>query len=207
MRAALIFVFALSLGGCDRPPTARLSVRRLDGPRPPQVVVRCLADGLKRPLTYRWTFSPGVKPGGWSAPTDEPALLLQLPDVSPPGGEWATCDVASDDKRSLRATASLLPPHISDVPRAVRARGGGDVVTVRGSGFGSVRGPADGVFLASGAGKLVAADHACAEAAWSEQSVSACVPPSLPAGPWQLRLQVGDELALATAPLLLTRAR
>jgi hypothetical protein len=204
MRAPLI-VASLLLVACAQPPTARLAVRRLAGPRPAQAVARCLVAGLGRSVTYHWKLSPGLRPVGWSPPSDEAAILVTVGDVAPVGGAWAECTATSADGRSARVTGSLLAPRILSAPASLRAVGS-PLITVSGSGFGPARGDGgDGLYFASAAGQVVAADHSCRGAAWADGTVSACVPASLPAGRWQLRVQSGDELALSAAPLTLVR--
>jgi hypothetical protein len=204
MRAALVLLVASFLGSCTQPPSARITVRRLEGASPPPALVRCLVVGLKARVQYQWKLGPGVRSIGWRAPVDEPAQLLDVGGVASP---WVECDAADADGHTVKATAALMPPQISDSPRQLRARGVDDLVTVRGSGFPPAPGPDDGLYLVSERGTVVATDASCKGASWSQTVVSACVPPSLPAGAWQLRVQAGDGLALATAPLVVARDR
>jgi hypothetical protein len=197
MRAAPILT-AIFVAACARPPAAHISVRRLDGPRPPQVAARCRVDGLKPPIKYQWRFAPGAKQIAWGVPSDEPAALVQLPDA---GAAWAECVATGEGDVTVRAGASLIAPSIASAPASVKV---GDVVTVRGAGFGPSRNEDDALWFVPAFGAARAADHACKRASWSDTAVSACVPP-LDGGPWQLRVQAADALALATSPTRVTR--
>jgi hypothetical protein len=201
MRAALALSVVV-LGGCARPPAVHVSVRRLDGPRPPEVVLRCHADGLKPPIKYQWHLGPLAKQVGWSAPTDEPALLAQIPEAPPPGSVWAECVATGDDHVTVRASRALVPAAIAAAPTRARP---GELVTVRGSGFGPTRNLDDAIYFVPAWGAARAADHACKGASWSDGVVSACVPRDLAPGPWELRVQVGGELAIARAPVGVAR--
>lgn len=198
MRAAPLFT-AICLAACAPTPSARISVRRLDGPRPPQLWARCRADGLKPPIKYQWRLAPGVKPIGWGPPADEPTVFVQLPDGA---GSWVECAASGEGGVTARAAASLVPPAIRSAPAAVKA---GDVVTLSGVGFGPSRNDDDALWFVPAFGAARAADHACKRASWSDTAVSACVPPALDAGPWQLRVQASGALALAPAPTRVTR--
>jgi hypothetical protein len=168
------------------------------------VVARCEADGVKAPRELRWKLAPGVRVVGGNVPLQEPALLLTVGDPAPAAGAWAECTVTGKDGTIVKATASLLPPRIGGVmPVKTRAGAPRQLVTVRGNGFSPIRGNTDALYFVAGK-TVVAADHACAGAAWSDQAVSACVPAALPAGSWQLRVQAGEALALAPAPLQVT---
>ncbi len=213
MRAPLLplspLLIAVSLGGlgCSRVPTARVSVRRLEGPRPPQVVARCVVAGLGRPVQYQWKLAPGLRGVGWNVPTNEATILVQLPENAA-AVAWAECTASSGQdegksKRVVKATAALVPPRIAGAPKTAKPR---ELVSVRGGGFGPVRGDGDGLYFVSLGGEVRAADRDCAGAAWSDSAVSACVPPSLAPGSWQLRVQAGDELALAPTPLVIAAA-
>ena len=204
----LIGIFASALG-CSRVPTARVSVRRLEGPRPPQVVARCLVEGLARPIQYQWKLAPGLRGVGWNVPANEATILIQLPE-NVAAVTWAECTASEGSdanngksKRVVKATAALGPPRIASAPKAAKWR---ELVSVRGTGFGPVRGDGDGLYFVSARGDVRAADRGCAGAAWADALVSACVPPSLAPGSWQLRVQAGDELALAPAPLVVAAA-
>ncbi|MCU1283187.1 MAG: hypothetical protein JWM53_6733, partial [bacterium] len=68
LRAALLLNLILVAGGCSRTPVVRVEAHRLEGPRPPQVSLRCRAEGLKPPVKYQWRFPAGVKQIGWGVP-------------------------------------------------------------------------------------------------------------------------------------------
>jgi hypothetical protein len=205
MRAALVLLVASFLGGCAQPPTVRIVVRRLVGPRPAQAVVRCVTDGLKAPVELRWKLAPGVRVVGGNVPLHEAALLVQLSEPVPAGGAWVECTATGSDGRAAKATASLVRPRIGALmPSRTQAGALHELVTVRGNGFAPIRGNNDALYFVAGAA-AVAADHGCAGAAWSDEAVSACVPASLPPGTWQVRLQVGEALALAPISLAVTR--
>lgn len=195
--------------GCSRVPTARIAVRRLEGPRPPQVLARCLVEGLPHPIQYQWKLAPGLHGVGWNMPMTEATILVQLPPNADGGAvAWAECSATGGSdkaKRVVKATAALVPPRIASAPTSARP---GDLVSVRGSGFGPARGDSDGLYFVSLRGDVRAADGSCAGAAWADAAVSACVPASMPAGSrWQLRVQAGEELALALAPLVVAAAK
>jgi hypothetical protein len=194
MRAALL-VSAILVGGCSRPPAAQLTQRRLDGPRPPQLMLRCRATGLKPPVKYAWRFAPSVRQVGWQVPVDEAAMLVTIPDT-PPLPVWAECTATGEDKVEVRASRSLVAPTVTIASAAAH---GGELVSVRGEGFGPQRSAGDGLWLVPGWGRARALDHACKGASWSDSVVIACVPPSL-SGTYELRLQTGGELASAPAP-------
>jgi hypothetical protein len=200
-RSALI-VFAFVFGGCHRPPSAHIDVARLAGPRPPQVVARCVVDGLRPPVTYRWRLPPAVKQVGWSPPANEPAILVQIPNGAAPPGVWAACTAIGDGGTTVHATHALVMPLVTASPATARP---GQLVTVRGGGFGPSRGPDDGLWLVPRWGAARPADTACKGARWGADAVSACVPATLPAGIWQLRVQAGGELALGRQPVRVAR--
>jgi len=186
---------------CAGSPSARISERRLDGPRPPQAIIRCDTEGLPPPVKIAWKLPNEVKQVGWGVPSEnETALLIQVPD----SGGWAQCTATGKDGVVAKAERALSPPAITVAPAKLKP---GDKVTVRGSGFGRTRGPDDAVYLVPAWGAALPLDHQCKGAEWSDAAITACVPPSLPslAGPLQLRVQVGDELALAPAPLVAAR--
>ncbi|HEX4460401.1 MAG TPA: hypothetical protein VIA18_20630 [Polyangia bacterium] len=206
MRAPLLpfLLGSLAAFGCSRVPTARVAVRRLEGPRPPQVVARCLVEGLPRPIQYQWKLAPGLHGVGWNPPLNEATVLVQLPTNADSGAvAWAECSATGGDdkaKRVVKATAALVPPRIASAPKSAKPR---ELVTVRGNGFGPTRGDGDGLYFVSPRGDVHAADGNCAGATWADSAVSACVPASLaPGSRWQLRVQAGDELALTAAPLV-----
>lgn len=198
LRAALLLPLlfvALLASACARTPTVRVEARRLDGPRPPQLLLRCRVDGAKGLIKYQWRFSAGVKQIGWSVPSDEATALVQPAE---PAAGWAECAATIDDKLTLRAAHSLAPLTIATAPPTAKA---GELVTVRGGGFGPLPGDGDGIWLVPRRGAALPADHACKGATWNETVMSACVPASARGAAWQLRVQVGAELALAPKPL------
>src|SRR5258708_5010904 len=85
-----------------RPRAAQLPHRRLDGPRPPQLMLRCRATGLKPPVKYAWRFAPSVRQVGWQVPVDEAAMLVTIPDP-PTLPVWAECTATGEDKVEVRA--------------------------------------------------------------------------------------------------------
>jgi hypothetical protein len=198
-------LLAASLLSCAGSPSARITERRLDGPRPAQAIIRCVIDGrLAPPVKIIWKLHPDVKQIGWDVPSlDETALLVQIPDRGP---AWAECVAWGRDGVTVKAERALTPPAIASAPAKVKA---GELVTVRGSGFGRVRGDGDGIYLVPPWGAARPLDSACKGAAWSDASVSGCLSPSLaaslPAGPLELRVQAADELARAPQPLVVTR--
>jgi hypothetical protein len=198
LRAALLpqLLFAALLSSaCSRAPAIRVEARRLDGPRPAQLVLRCRVAGLKPPVKYQWRYAAGIRQAGATLPSDESVVLMTASD-SPTA--WAECAATSaDDKLTLRAAHSLAPLTISATPAAAKV---GELVTVRGGGFGPQPADGDGIWLVSARGKALAADN-CKGAAWGETAVSACVPTAARGAAWQLRVQVGGDLALAPKPL------
>ena len=198
-------LLAASLMSCAGPPSARITQRRLDGPRPAQAIIRCVVDGrLKPPVKIKWQLQPDVKQIGWGVPSDDEAeLLVQIPDRPP---AWAACTAWGSDGVTVKAERALTMPTIAAAPEKVKA---GERVTVAGSGFGRARGDGDGVYLVPAWGAARPLDHACKGAAWTDTSITACLPPSLaaslPAGPLELRVQAADELARAPRPLVVTR--
>jgi hypothetical protein len=190
--------------GCAGSPSARISERRLDGPHPAQAIIRCVTDGLKPPIKFQWKLEPSVKQIGWGVPSeDEESLLVQVLDrEAARAGEWARCTATGSDGVIVSAERSLNPPLITAAPVKARA---GEKITVRGSGFGPTRASDDAIFLVPAWGAAHALDHACKGAEWSESAITACLPPSLAAGPLELRVQSGGELARAAAPLVIAR--
>jgi len=172
-----------------------VEAHRLDGPRPPQWVLRCRAAGLKAPVTYHWRFPAGVKQIGWGAPQDEPDELVQ-PPPSPP--TWAECAATGADGVVLRAAHSLVPIAVSAAPATAKA---GELITVRGAGFGPAPSGGDGIWLVPAWGAALPADN-CKGAAWGEAAVSACVPAAARGRTFELRVQSNEELAIAPRPLV-----
>jgi hypothetical protein len=187
--------------GCAGRPSARITQEKLDGPRPTQVLVRCLADGLKPPVRIAWQMQRDVKQIGWGVPSeDEPALLVQVPDRE--GGAWVSC-VAFDARGNFaKAARSVIAPSVASAPAKVKP---GDVVTLRGAGFGPARGADDAVFVVPPWGATTRLDHACKQAAWNDGVIVACAPPSLATGNYELRVQAGGSLARAPAPIVVAR--
>jgi hypothetical protein len=184
---------------CAGSPSARISERRLDGPRPTQAIIACETEGLLPPVKIAWKLHADVHQVGFGVPSDnERVLLVQVPEKN----VWAQCAATGRDGVVVKAERALNPLAITSAPTKLKA---GDKVTVQGSGFGRARGPDDAVYLVPAWGAARPLDHQCKGAAWSESSITACLPPSLPSGPLQLRVQAGDELALVAAPLQVTR--
>jgi hypothetical protein len=195
VRAALT-LSAILLGGCTRTPFAHITQRRLDGPRPPQVMLRCRVSGLVPPIRYAWRFAPAVKQVGWQVPVDESVMLMTVPD-SPAQAAWAECTATGAGNVEVRAARALVAPVVTAAPVSAR---GGELVSVRGSGFGPSRNRDDAVWLVPAWGRARPLDHGCKGATWSDSHVSGCVPPSL-SGTWQLRVQAAGELAIAALPV------
>src|SRR5438309_897825 len=142
MRAALL-LSAILVGGCSRPPAAQITQRRLDGPRPPQVMLRCRTTGLEPPVKYAWRFAAPVKQVGWLVPVDEQAFLVTVPDP-PPQPLWAECTATGGGNVEVRASRALVAPSVKGAPARARA---GELVSVRGEGFGPSRSTGDAVWL------------------------------------------------------------
>jgi hypothetical protein len=196
-------LLAASVIGCAGSPSAHISEQRLDGPRPPQAIIRCETDGLTPPLKIAWKLPPEVKQIGWGVPSDnETALLVQVPGSSATG-MWAECTATGKDGVVVKVERSLNPPVITAAPAKIKR---GDKVTVRGSGFGRTRGADDAIYLVPAWGAALALDHKCKGAAWSDSAITACLPPSLPSPSPSLllRVQASGELAQAAAPLVVT---
>jgi hypothetical protein len=192
-------LLAASLIGCAGSPSARISERRLDGPRPTQAIIRCETEGLKPPVKIAWKLPNDVKQVGWGVPSDEPALLVTPPEK----GGWVECTATGKDGVVVKAGRTLERPAVSGAPAKIKP---GEAITVRGSGFGRARQPDDTVYLVPAWGAALALDNKCKGAEWGDTIITACVPPSLPSpGPWQLRVQAGGELALAGTPIVVTR--
>jgi len=178
----------------------RVEAHALDGPRPPQWVFRCRADGLKPPVKYQWHFPPGVKQIGWGVPQDEPFELVQPPENAP--AAWGECTATGDDKRSARAVHAMVPLAISAAPVTAKV---GELITVRGSGFGPSSSGEDGIWLVPAWGAAIVADSSCKGATWTPTSVSACVPPAARGRTFAVRVQVNEELASAKTPVVVAR--
>ncbi|MDB4969590.1 MAG: hypothetical protein JWN44_5279 [Myxococcales bacterium] len=195
MRAALLLTVIL-VGGCTRAPSAYITQRRLDGPKPPQIMLRCRTTGLEAPVKFAWRFAAPVKQVGWNVPVDETAILVTVPEP-PQLPLWAECTATGAGNVEARASRALVAPVVAAAPVAARS---GELVSVRGSGFGPSRNADDGVWLVPGWGRARPLDHACKGASWSDALVSACVPPSS-GGKWQVRVQAGGELAIWPTPM------
>jgi len=175
----------------------RIEARPVDGTRPAQWLVRCFADGLKAPVTLLWRFPAGVKQIGGAVPRDEPTALVQPPDRGP---SWAECEATGSDGVPVHANHPLAPIAAGAGPVTARA---GDLVTVRGSGFGPSPNPGDAVWLVPpGPGRALVADARCKGASWSELAVSVCVPTAARGRTWQVRVQAAETLATAPKPLV-----
>jgi hypothetical protein len=198
--AVLAAVSALFLCACSpSPPTVKVVVRRLDGPRPPQILSRCITEGYEGRLSYHWRFPKEAHPVGVAA--DEDTILLLIPEPPYSITPWVECTVTDSRQRHGKASGALMPAEITSAPARAKTS---ELITVRGSGFGPERNGDEGIWFvpAAGAfGRSRLADHDCKGAAWSDTSVSACVPPSLAPGAWQLRLQATGALARASAPI------
>ena len=202
LRAALslpaLVVACCAAGACARAPapSVRVEARRLDGPRPPQLVLRCHADGLKPPVKLQWRFSAGVRQIGAGAPTDEAVALAQPPER---GVAWAECAATGADGVVVRGSHSLSPLLIGAAPATAKP---GELVTVHGGGFGPALGDGDGLWLVPRWGRALPADSSCKGAAWGETAVSACVPEAARGRTFALRVQTVDGLAIAPRPLV-----
>jgi hypothetical protein len=197
-------LLAASLISCAGSPSARISERRLDGPRPAQAILRCEAEGLAPPVKIAWTLPPDVRQVGWGVPSnDEVALLVQLPDK----GGSAQCTATGRDGATVKAERSLDVLSISNASVKIRPSDPADMITLRGSGFGQTRGPDDAVYLVPPWGEALPLDHGCKGASWSESLIVACQPRSVrwPSPPLLLRVQAGGELAQAPSPVAVVR--
>jgi hypothetical protein len=192
-----LMLSALLLGGCTRTPLAHISQRRLDGPRPPQVMLRCRVSGLVPPIKYTWRFAPSLKQVGWNVPVDESVMLMTVPDAPMGQAPWAECTAVGAGNVEVRASRALVSPAVTAAPLVAR---GGELINVRGSGFGPARNRDDAVWLVPAWGRARALDHACKGAVWTDSQVMACVPTSL-TGTWRLRVQAAGELAIAPMPV------
>ncbi|HEX9101936.1 MAG TPA: hypothetical protein VF997_07025 [Polyangia bacterium] len=173
----------------------RVEGHRLDGPRPPQWVLRCRAEGLKPPVKVQWRFPAGVKQIGWGVPQDEPSELVQPPENA---AAWAECSATGADGVVVRATHSMVPLSVGAAPATAKP---GELITVRGAGFGPSPAGSDGLWLVPFWGAALPADR-CKGAAWSEAAVSACVPAAARGRTFELRVQSNEELAIAPKPLV-----
>jgi hypothetical protein len=193
-----VLVACCALGACGRARVAsvRVEARRLDGPRPAQWALRCRSDGLKPPVALQWRFSAGVKQVGPGVPSDEPVVLLQPPER---GLAWAECAATGADGVIARGARSLAALSVSAAPATAKA---GELVTVRGGGFGPSPSAGDGIWLVPSWGAALPADGSCKGAAWSDGAVSACVPAGARGRAWQVRVQISNEVALAPKPLV-----
>jgi hypothetical protein len=173
----------------------RVEAHRLDGPRPPQWVLRCRADGLEPPVKYQWRFPAGVKQIGWGSLQDEANELVQPPDKP---AAWGECTATGSDGVAVRVSHSLVPLAVSAAPVTAKA---GELITVRGAGFGPSASGEDGIWLVPPWGRALRAVD-CKGAAWSEAAVSACVPAGARGRTFALRVQSNESLALAPKPLV-----
>jgi len=199
LRSALfpILVAACCVAGaCTRVPSVRVEAHPVDGTRPTQWALRCYTSGLREPVKVQWRFPAGVKQIGWGVPQDEPVELVQPPDKQT---TWAECAATGADNTVVRATHSLLPIAVASAPVTAKV---GELITVRGSGFGPSANVEDHLWLMPSWGRAFAADSSCKGAGWNDGAVSACVPPMARGRSWQLRVQAADTLALAPKPLV-----
>ncbi len=174
----------------------RVEAHRLDGPRPPEWVLRCRAEGLTPPVKYQWRFPAGVRQIGWGNLQDEPNELVQPPENA---ATWGECAATGAAGVVLRVTHSLVPLSVAAAPVSAKA---GELVTVRGAGFGPSPSGGDGIWLVPASGAALPADATCKGAAWGEAAIAACVPAAARGRTFQLRVQSNDELALAPKPLV-----
>ena len=158
-------------------------------------MLRCRADGLKRPVKHHWRLPAGVRQIGWGVLDDEANELVQPPERQ---AAWAECTATGDDGVVVRATHSLVPLAVTAAPTTARP---GELITVRGAGFGPSASDGDAIWLVPAFGPSLRAT-ACKGAAWSEAAVSACVPPAARGRTWQVRVQSNEELAAAPKPLV-----
>ena len=186
---------ACAAGACARTPSVRIEGHALDGPRPPQWVLRCRADGLKPPVKYQWRFPSGVKQIGWGSLQDEANELVLPPENA---ATWAECAATGSDGVAVRATHSLVPLSVSAAPATAKV---GELVVVRGAGFGPSPSEGDGIWLVPPWGAALPADN-CKGAAWGEAAISACVPAAARGRAFQLRVQAKEQLAIAPRPLV-----
>jgi len=191
----ILLSVAVSVGACSRAPSLRVEAHPLDGTRPPQWVLRCQARGLKEPVKYQWRFPAGVKQIGWGAPQDEPTELVQPPELA---ASWGECAATGADGVVLRAAHSMMPPSVSAAPQTARV---GELVVVRGAGFGPSPSGEDGIWLVPSWGAAIRAES-CKGAAWGDAAVSACVPAAARGKRWLVRVQSNETLVTAPKPLV-----
>ena len=168
----------------------------VEGTRPPQWALRCLADGLKEPVKLQWRFPAGVKQIGGGAPQDEAIELVQPPERNI---SWAECAATGADGVTVRASHALEPIAIGAAPTTARV---GELITVRGGGFGPTANPDDAVWLVPPWGHALAADATCKGAVWGDAAVSVCVPKEARGRTWLVRVQSSETLATAPKPLV-----
>lgn len=199
MRSALLHTFVAACcvaGACARAPSVRVEAHPVDGTRPPEWALRCLYEGFVPPVKTQWKFPSGVKQIGWGVPQDEPIELVQPPERQP---TWAQCTVTGADGTSTHAVHSLVPIAIGAAPTTAKV---GELLIVRGAGFGSEPNHGDGLYLVPSWGRALVADATCKGASWSDATVSACVPPAARGRTLSVRVQSAETLAVAPKPLV-----
>jgi hypothetical protein len=190
----LVIIVAISMGACSRTPSLRVEAHPLDGTRPPQWVLRCQARRLKEPVKYQWRFPAGVKQIGWGVPQDEPTELVQPPETQ---AAWGECTATGADGVVVRASHSMMPASVSAAPAAAKV---GELIVVRGAGFGPSPSGEDGIWLVPPWGAAIRADD-CKGASWGDAAVSACVPKAARGKSWLVRVQSNETLVSAPKPL------
>jgi len=199
LRSALhlqtLLLVATVAGGCSRAPALRVEAHALDGTRPPEWVLRCAARGLKEPVKYQWRFPAGVKQIGWGVPQDEPTELVQPPESQ---AAWGECTATGADGVVVKAAHSMMPPSVSAAPAAAKV---GELIVVRGAGFGPSASGEDGLWLVPAWGAAIRAGP-CKGAAWGDAAVSACVPAAARGKSWLVRVQSNETLVSAPKPLV-----
>ncbi len=152
----------------------------------PMTLLRCVAENIQPPLTYRWSLV-GCRTALGGAPLDGPALLVQGAGHERPN---ATCTVATEIAANVAApappppakpkpkaapapapvsrTVELTPPHID------HARRRSDRLTLDGVGFGPALQPGN-TLLVTGGGLRWRADLTCKDASWTDRHVVACI--------------------------------
>ena len=199
LRSALLPILVAACcvaGACSRAPSVRVEAHPVEGTHPAQWALRCVADGLKPPVKVQWRFPAGVKQIGWGVPQDEPVELVQPPERQ---ATWAECAATGSDNVLVRATHSLVPIAVGAAPATAKA---GELITVRGSGFGATPNLDDRIWLVPPFGRAFSADASCKGATWSDAAVTACVPAAARGRSWQVRVQAADTLAIAPKPLV-----